>query len=92
MKRRRLQELSCPVKDVVSWASLDGREALAAAEAAGEVESRDPAELAAGLARGPARDPRPSLRPLQFWFFWRLQVEGLRAFAFGKVEILEAGA
>lgn len=154
MERRKLGELSCPVKDVVLWISLDWKEALAVAERAGatleyppglgrehphavvcalhhgihaeeglagrfdalleslhaeavtEVAARAPEEIAAwlrrdfadlpvpaaGLAWALARDPRPELRAVESWFFWRLQVEGLRAFAFGKVEIIEVGA
>jgi hypothetical protein len=152
--RRRLRDLSCPVKDVVLWTSLDWREALGVAERAGvrlqyppglgrehphavvcalhhgvhgsevlaerfdalleslheeaaaAVEAREPEDVAAwlradlcdlplpaaGLAWALARDPRPGMRPVEAWFFWRLQIEGLRALAFGKVEIIEIGA
>jgi hypothetical protein len=151
MDRRRLRDLGCPVKDVVLWTSLDWREALAVAEAAGvalefpaglgrddahaavcalhhgvhvSAELGDrldalleslheeaaaavaarPAEEVAGWLRGDlarlpwtpaalawavARDPRPAMRPVEAWLVWRLQVEGLRALAFGKVEIIE---
>jgi hypothetical protein len=146
MMRRRLWELSCPVKDVLLWCGLDWREALAIAEASGApVEERDTPHVVAGalhhlchaptpfarrleawleslhedavravdgapaeevaawtrreladfphpfpaLAWAIARDPRPELRRVEAQLLWRLQVEGLRALAFGKVELIE---
>jgi hypothetical protein len=44
---------------------------------------------AAGLLWAVAADPRPELRPVEAWLTWRIQVEGLRAWSFGRVEILE---
>lgn len=76
------------------------------ADAVRAVEAREPEEVAewlqgdldrwpfpaSGLAWALARDPRCAMRPVESWLLWRLQVEGLRALAFGKVEIIEVGS
>lgn len=38
-----------------------------------------------------ASDPRPAARALEAGLVWRLVVEGLRAAAFPKVELIEVG-
>lgn len=154
MERRRLWELSCPVKDILLWTSLDWREALSIAEASGidiaipegltrenphavacalhhvchdpnpfairldalldtlhedsvaRVRDSDPEEIAGwlrldladlpipfpALAWAVVADPRPAMRRIEAWLFWRLQIEGLRALAFGKIEVVEVPA
>ena len=154
MERRRLWELSCPVKDVLLWTSLDWREAPSIADASGvdvelprgltrddphavacalhhachdpnpfavrldalleklhedavaRVRETDPEAIAAwlrrdladlpvpfpGLAWAVVADPRPGMRRVETWLFWRLQIEGLRALAFGKVELVQVPA
>jgi hypothetical protein len=42
-----------------------------------------------GLIWAVARDPRPRMRSVEAWLTWRTQVEGLRALAFGKVDVIE---
>lgn len=153
MTRRNLWQLSCPAKDAILGTSLDARELLAFADAAGAnlefppgtsrdlphaaalavhhachepnpfakkldallerlheeavriIESGplarvltwirgDLADLPvpfAGLLWALARDPRDEARTLESWLLWRLQNEGFRALAFGKVELIEIG-
>jgi hypothetical protein len=42
-----------------------------------------------GLIFAAAVDPRHSMRPVEDFLVWRLQIEGFRAVAFGKVEVIE---
>ena len=67
-----------------------------------QVEARDPDELMqwcpvelarspvaiAGLIWAVASDPRPELRRIEDCLSWRLYTQGLRALAFGKVEVI----
>jgi hypothetical protein len=65
---------STPPEEVIPWLGMD--------------LDRLPVPLA-GLIWAVVTDPRPPMRALQRGLLWRLSVEGLRAIAFGRVELIE---